>query len=35
MQRDQLIQTIMERLRACSDESLLDFILALLIEGSY
>jgi hypothetical protein len=35
MQRDQPIQIIIERLRACSDENLLDFILALLIEGSY
>lgn len=35
MQHDQIIQTIIERLRACTDESLLDLILALLIESGY
>lgn len=31
MQRDQLINEIIENLRACADEGLLDFILKLLI----
>lgn len=35
MQHDQVIQQIIERLKACTDESLLDLILKLLIEGSY
>lgn len=35
MQREKLINLILEHLQACKDESLLDLILALLIESSY
>lgn len=35
MQREKIINLILENLQACTDESLLDLILALLIESSY
>lgn len=35
MQQDQLIKQIIELLKSCKDENLLDFILKLLIESSY
>ena len=35
MQHDEIIEQIMERLHGCADESLLDFILTLLIESGY
>lgn len=35
MQHDQLIEQIIERLQACTDESLLDLVWALLIESGY
>ena len=35
MQKEETITQIIERLRACNDESLLDFVLKLLIESGY
>lgn len=35
MQQEQLINQIIERLQACTDESLLDLVLMLLIESGY
>jgi hypothetical protein len=35
MKHEQIINLIVERLQACTDESLLDLILALLIESGY
>lgn len=35
MQREQLIKQIIEQLKVCKDQNLLDFILKLLIESSY
>lgn len=35
MQRDILIEMIKERLQACTDENLLDFILQLFLESGY
>lgn len=35
MQQDQLIKQIIELLKSCKDENLLDLILKLLIESSY
>lgn len=35
MQRDQIITLIIERLKACADETLLDLIYKLLIESGY
>lgn len=35
MQRDQLITQIIERLQACTDESLLDLVLVLFLESGY
>lgn len=35
MQREHLINEIIERLQACADETLLDLILKLLIESGY
>jgi hypothetical protein len=35
MRHDQLINLIIDRLRACPDDSLLDLILKLLIESGY
>lgn len=35
MNQDALIKQIVERLRACADEGLLDLILKLLIESGY
>lgn len=32
---DQIIHNIIEQLKACKDESLLDLILKLLLESSY
>lgn len=35
MQREQLITQLIERIKECADETLLDLILKLLIESSY
>lgn len=35
MQHDQLINLIIDRLKACADETLLDLIYKLLIESGY
>jgi hypothetical protein len=35
MQHEQLLEQIIEHLRACADENLLDLILKLLIESGY
>lgn len=35
MQREQLITQIIEKIKTCADETLLDLILKLLIESSY
>jgi hypothetical protein len=35
MQREQLITQIIEHIKDCADETLLDLILKLLIESSY
>jgi hypothetical protein len=35
MQHDLLINQIIERLQACTDETLLDLVLALLVESGY
>lgn len=35
MQREQLITQIIERLKECADENLLDLFLKLLIESGY
>lgn len=35
MQHDQIIKQIIELLKSCKDENLLDLILKLLIESSY